>query len=322
MRAWRVHETGSLDGMRLEELPDPVPGPGEVVIAVEAAAIGFPDLLQVLGLYQARPALPFTPGRELAGVVSAVGPGVDGVGEGDRVVTLAGGAWADTVVAPAAECLPVPAAMPSTDAAALLINYGTAIIGLHDRGHLQEGETLLVTASAGGVGSAAVQIGKAAGARVVGVAGGPAKVATTLALGADHAFDAGEPLVDAVRTVTGRDGVDVCCESVGGDVFDQACRLMAWAGRLLVVGFAGGRIPQVATNHVLLKGYSVIGVNSDASAARDATQAARLWARIVALYEDGAVAPLLAPPRPLDDVPTALLDLGTRATTGKLVITP
>jgi NADPH2:quinone reductase len=324
MRAWRVHEVGNpLRALRLEDVNDPIPPPGHVVIDVQAASIGFPDLLQVLGRYQTKPRLPFTPGRELCGIVSAIGAGVRDVAEGDRVVTITGEGLAEKAVAPAELVVPVPDAMTSVDAAACLVNYGTALLALRDHADLKDGETLLVTAAAGGVGTAAVQLGRALGATVLGVAGGAEKLGTAIKSGAHEAFDyrAGS-FVDVVRNATGGRGVDVCVEPVGGAVFDQACASMGWGGRLLVVGFASGDIPTPSTNHLLLKGYSLIGVNAEASLVRDLAILPRLWTEITALFLEGRITPVVPDVRSLERAPEALADLANRATVGKVVLVP
>jgi NADPH:quinone reductase len=324
MRTWQVLRPGVPDDvMRLADVPDIAPGRGQVVLDIEAASIGFPDLLQILGRYQTQPGFPFTPGREFAGVVSAVGPGVRGIGTGERVLTLAGGGLAEQAAVPAAGCLPIPAAMTAVQAAALLVNYGTAVIALEDRARLRAGETLLVTAAAGGVGSAAVQLGKVLGARVIGLAGGPHKVKTVLELGAHLAVDYDEADVVAVlRSATEGRGVDVCFEAVGGRVFDAAARVMAWGGRLLVVGFASGHIPAAATNHLLLKGYGVLGVNSEAAIARDRAELRRIWDRLTGLFGSGDIDPLVRRTLPLDEAPKAFAELAARNSVGKLVVVP
>jgi NADPH:quinone reductase len=235
MRAWQVHELGEpSEVLRLDEVAEPTPGEGSVVIDVKACGLKFPDLLQIRGGYQVKPRLPFTPGGEVAGVVRSVGDGVTTPKVGDRVLFMGNGGLADQALARAEACFPIPDAMSFEQASCLLTNYGTTVFALEERAHLQPGETLLVTAAAGGVGSSAIQVGKAMGANVIGLAGGPDKVATAYELGADAAFDYTEvDVVEAVRAATDGRGVDVCYEAVGGDIFDQVRRTMAWDGRLL-----------------------------------------------------------------------------------------
>ncbi len=324
MRAWQVHELGEpTEVMRLDEVDDPTPGEGRVVIDVKACGLKFPDLLQIRGGYQVKPRLPFTPGGEIAGVVSEVGPGVTSVSAGDRVLFMGNGGLADKALASAEGCFPIPDDMSFEHAACLLTNYGTTVFALDERAHLQPGETLLVTAAAGGVGSSAIQVGKAMGANVIGLAGGPEKVETVFALGADAAFDYREvDVVEAVRAATDGRGVDVCYEAVGGDIFDQVRRTMAWDGRLLVIGFTSGRIPEAPANHILLKNYSIVGVHWGASLERDPSALRRGWDRICELYRTGHIDPLIDAVRPLDEAVAALDDLDHRRTTGKVVIAP
>lgn len=324
MRAWQVHELGEPESvLQLNEVPDLVPGPGQVSLAVRACGLKFPDLLQIRGGYQEKPALPFTPGGEIAGDVLAIGEGVNHVAVGDRVLYMGLGGLAEQALAPAQACFPIPDAMSYEQAACLLTNYGTTVFALDERAHLQAGETLLITAAAGGVGTAAIQIGKAMGARVIGLAGGPEKVETVKALGADDAFDyQAVDIVEAVRNATDGRGVDVCYEAVGGDIFDQVRRTMAWDGRLLVIGFTSGRIPEAPANHILLKNYSVVGVHWGASLARDRTSLRRHWDKIVDLFDTGHIDPLIGVRLPLDQAIEGLNALDSRASTGKVVIIP
>lgn len=320
MRAWQVHELGDpIDRLVLDEVEAPEPRPGGVVVASEAVGLAFPDVLQVRGEYQVKPPLPFVPGSETAGTVVAVGEGVDDGLVGRRVVALGGG-LSEQVALPASSAFEVPEGLSSAKAAAIPMNYCTTWFALHDRARLQAGETLLVTGASGGVGSAAIQLGRAAGARVIAVAGGPEKVAACEALGADSVIDHREvdDLVAEVRSLTDGRGVDVAYDPVGGDVFQQVRRCMAWDGRLLVIGFVAG-IPELATNHVLLKNYSVVGVHWGASLARDPESLGRQVASVFALAEAGAVDPLLHPPYAFEDAPQALQDIYDRRVVGKVV---
>ncbi|MPY95613.1 MAG: zinc-binding dehydrogenase [Acidimicrobiia bacterium] len=324
MRTWRVHELGEpTESMRLEEGPPPEVRPGGVVLDVEAVGLNFPDLLQVRGGYQVKPELPFTPGGEIAGVVSAVGEGVDVGRLGERVLMMGTAGLADQAAGPADKAFTLPDSMPFEKAAALLSNYGTTWFALHERARLQPGEVLLVHAAAGGIGSAAVQLGKAAGAMVIGTAGGPAKKATVAGLGADVAIDyLAEDFVEATKAATDGRGADVVYDPVGGDTFDRSRRAIAWDGRLLVIGFTSGRIPEVPANHVLLKNYSVVGVHWGASLGRDPSSLRRTYDALCAEWDKGTIDPLVGDVLPLDGAAKGLERLGSRASVGKLVVRP
>lgn len=314
MRAWRVHEHGEPEGvLRLDDVPEPEPGPGEVVVEVAAAALNFPDILLCRGQYQERPALPFTPGVELAGTV-----------DGKRVLgapRMGAGALAERTVAPSATLYPVPDGMPWTAAAALHITYQTGYLALHTRAALRPGETLLVHAGAGGVGSAAVQLGKAAGARVVATAGGADKVKVLHELGVDLAIDyTTEDFVEAVKDFTDGRGADVVYDPVGGDVFDRSTKCIAFEGRLLVIGFTSGRIPEARANHVLVKHYSVVGVHWGLYNRRRPEVPRAIHDRLCELYVEGLVDPLVSEVVRFEEAPAALAALGSRGTTGKVVV--
>ena len=297
MKVWRVHELGEpRDVMKLEDQPTPAPGAGEVLIEVHAAALQFPDLLQLRGGYQVKPALPYAMGGEIAGVVAALGDDVirrhrrrSRRGLGGRRTRRPCRSRRRT------KLLPLTVDIPAVKAAALISNYTTTYYALHDRAHLQQGEWLLVHAGAGGVGSAAIQLGLAAGARVIATAGGLDKVDACRRLGAEAVidYDAGGDLVEEIRTITGGAGVDVVYDPVGGDVFDQSRRTVGWNGRYLVIGFTSGRIPDVPANHVLLKNYSVVGVHWGAAVAREPSAMPRTYAKLLELYAAGAIDPLI-----------------------------
>lgn len=263
MRAWQVTELGEpADVLKLVEVPDPVPGPGELLLRVAAAACNFPDILLCQGKYQVRPPLPFTPGLEVAGEVVAVGEGARGA-VGDRVIAQTGqGGFADLVTVPAEDAWEWPDGMSAAQAAGMFVTYQTGYCALHHRANLRPGETLLVHAAAGGVGSAAVQLGKAAGATVIGTAGGAEKCEVARLLGADHVIDySSEDLIGRVKEITGGRGADVIYDPVGGDIFDASRKVVAFEGRILVIGFVAGRFADAPTNHVLVKNYSVVGVH-------------------------------------------------------------
>ena len=314
MRAWRVHEQGEPEAvLRLEDVEPPSPKPGEVVVQVAAAALNFPDILLCRGEYQEKPALPFTPGLELAGTV-----------DGARVLgnpSMGAGALAEYTVAPKGSLFPVPDGMPDEAAAALHITYQTGYLALHTRAALQAGETLLVHAGAGGVGSAAVQLGKAAGARVVATAGGPDKVKVLRELGVDLAVDyRSEDFVAAVKDFTDGRGADVVYDPVGGDTFDRSTRCIAFEGRILVIGFTSGRIPEARANHVLVKNYSVVGVHWGLYNRVQPDVPRRIHDELCRLWAEGLIDPLVSQVVPFEDAPAALAALGSRGTHGKIVV--
>lgn len=324
MRAWQVTETGEpSEVLHYTTVEIPVPRDDQVLIKIEAVGLNFPDGLQIRGGYQVKAALPFIPGSEIAGTIASVGAGVDGWAEGDRVVWMGTGGLAEFVVAPAASLFPMPDNMSFQQGSCLPYNYGTGVFGIENRANLAAGETMLVTAAAGGVGSAAVQLGKALGGNVIGLAGGPEKVATVYELGADAAFDYKEvDIVESVRAATDGRGVDVCYEAVSGDIFDQVRRCMAWDGRLLIIGFTSGRIADAPTNHILLKNYAVLGVHWGAYLARTPEAPRENWDRIAELFATGKIDPLISSVRPLSEAKQGLIDIGERKTVGKVVIVP
>jgi NADPH2:quinone reductase len=321
MRAWRVHELGEpQDVLRLEDLAEPEPGPGMLRLKVDAVALNFPDVLLCRGMYQEKPELPFTPGLEVCGTV------LEGPRAGERVLGgpgLPGGGLAEQVLMPEAGAHPVPEDMPATKAAALHITYQTGYVGLHRRAQLKEGETLLVHAGAGGVGSAAIQLGKAAGARVIATAGGPDKVKVCEELGADVAVDySAEDFVTAVKDVTAGRGADVIYDSVGGDVFDKSRKCIAFEGRIVVVGFAGGRIAEAPTNHALVKNYSVVGLHWALYRHYEPQILVDTHAALSDLWSRRRIDPLIGAELPLEDAPQALTQLSDRGTVGKVVLLP
>lgn len=328
MRAWRVHELGEpREVLKLEEAEDPKPGLGEVVVQVEAAALNFFDVLLCRGEYQERPELPFTPGAEVSGTVVEIGEGVADLAPGTRVIAtppLPKGGFAQQVVATASgSVFRIPDAMPFSSAAAMHIVYQTAHVGLHRRAALREGETVLVHAGAGGVGSAAIQLANAAGARVFSTAGGPEKVEICRQLGAEMAVDYREEnFVDAVKEATGGRGADVIFDPVGGDVFDLSRKCVAFEGRIVVVGFAGGRIADAPTNHALVKNYSVAGLHWGLYNKVMPELVTETHHALVDLYTERKIDPLIHKTVPFDELPEALDLLQSRKTHGKLVTTP
>jgi NADPH2:quinone reductase len=322
MKAAVCERLGGPEGVVIRERVEPVPGPEEVLVSVEYAGVNFPDVLVVAGRYQTRHDPPFVPGHELAGTVRAVGSAVEGLAPGHRVVAnVAGGAFAERVVVPARAAIPLPDGVSAELAAAMHLTYGTAYHGLVDRARLAPGETLAVLGAAGGVGDAAVQVGKALGARVVAVASTEAKRRFASDRGADHALSAdAEDLKSQLRAASGRDGIDVLLDPVGGPWTEPALRSLRWGGRHLVVGFASGEIPRPPLNVILLKGCSLVGV---------------FWGRFVQEFPEAhrrnteqlfawVESDQIRPPEPkimeLDDVARALTELAARRVRGKILL--
>ncbi|MGP9017050.1 NADPH:quinone oxidoreductase family protein [Streptomyces sp. BR1] len=317
MQAWRVHENGEPgEVMRLEDVEPPAPGPGQVLLKVRAANINFPDALLCRGQYQIKPPLPFTPGVEICGETE----------DGRRVIAnpvLPFGGLAEYVVADAAALLPAPDALDDAEAAALHIGYQTGMFGLHRRANLQEGETLLVHAAAGGVGSAAVQLGKAAGAKVIGVVGGAEKAAIARELGCDLVIDRRtDDIVAAVKEATGGRGADVVYDPVGGDAYAKSAKCVAFEGRILVVGFASGNIPAPALNHALVKNYSIVGLHWGLYAQKDPASILRCHEQLTELATKGAVKPLISERVSMKDAAAAVQRVADGTTTGRVVVVP
>ena len=322
MRAWRVGDWGAPEDMRLEVMPRPEPGPGEAVVKVRYAALNFFDALMIAGRYQVKPPRPFTPGCEMSGEVIAVGDGVD-LALGARVCGQPDwGAFAEYCAMPAAKLRRVPDAVDLKAAACTPVVYPTAHVALRRRGQLAAGETLLVTAAAGGVGIAATQLGKAWGARVIALAGGDEKCRVAMDHGADLAFDytAGPEWVEAIRAATGGAGVDVIFDPVGGEVFDLALKVLAFEGRAVIIGFAGGAIQKIAANRLLLKNASAVGAIWGGYLARDPAYADEVVRDCFAMMASGAIAPAISAVYSLEDTPAALQALDSRKTWGKLLI--
>ena len=325
MRAWQVRELGEpRDVLALAEVPDPEPGPGQVLVRVLGAAANFPDVLMCRGGYQVRPPLPYTPGVELCGEVVAAGPGVTGFAAGDRLIGApAGGAFAELALMNAATALPAPDGLDDAEAAAFFITYQTGWFGLHRRARLAAGETLLVQAAAGGVGSGAVQLGKAAGARVIGVVGGAQKAEVARALGADVVVDRlSQDFVEVVKEVTGGRGANVVYDSVGGEAYARSTKCIAFEGRILVVGFAGGQIQSAALNHALVKNYSIVGLHWGLYQTKNPQLIRDCHAQLSKLVADGAIRPLVGERLGLEEVASGLQRLADGATVGRIVFTP
>ena len=322
MKAWQVSEWCEPEQMKLAEVVVPEPKSGEVRIRNHAAALNFFDILQIQGKYQTKPPLPFTPGAEVAGVVEAVGPGVDQLSVGDRVMGSGGlGGFAEYTITPAARTFRIPQAMDFATAAAMQIVYLTSYLALKVRAAIKDQEWLLVHAAAGGVGSAAMQLGKAFGARIIATAGSADKVDFCLAQGADYALNYRESnWVEQVKTITEGHGADVIYDPVGGDVFDLSTKCIASEGRLLVIGFAGGRIPSIAANRILLKNMSVVGCYWGGYLEHYPAFLEQAQAELFALYEAGRIKPVVSRSYSLADAVSALRALAERKTFGKVVL--
>jgi len=327
VRAWQVSAKGEpQDALELVEVPRPEAGPGQLLVRVRAATANFPDVLMCRGTYQVRPALPFSPGLELCGEVVEAGPGVGGYRAGDRVIggaVLPHGGFAEYAVMDAGRALPAPEGLDDAEAAPFYNTYQTGWFGLHRRARLEEGETLLVHAAAGGVGSGAVQLGKAAGARVIGVAGGSHKTALVRELGADVVIDrTAEDFVAVVKEVTEGRGADVVYDPVGGEAFRRSTKCIAFEGRILIVGFASGDIPSAALNHALVKNYSIVGLHYGLYAQRQPGAIRDVHAELTRLVDAGAIRTLVTERLTLADVPDGLRRLGAGTTAGRIVFQP
>jgi NADPH2:quinone reductase len=323
MKSWRVHAWGEPETMVLEAADAPSPGAGEVRIRNKACALNFFDILQVQGKYQIKPPFPFIPGAETAGVVDAIGDGVTSLKAGDRVAAMThGGGFAEFSVAPASSVFAIPETLGFEEAAAMPIVYHTSYYALTHRTKLRMGESLLVHAGASGVGMAAIQIGKAVGATVIATAGSEAKRAFAQAQGARHAVDYTDPAwVERVKELTNGRGADVIYDPVGGDIFDASMKCIAPEGRLLVIGFASGRIPSIAANRVLLKNISVVGVLWGGYVQSHPDYPGRVHAALTELYSLGMVRPQVGSKYAFEQLPQALRDLADRKVLGKAVVT-
>ncbi|WP_311221611.1 MULTISPECIES: NADPH:quinone oxidoreductase family protein [unclassified Acidovorax] len=322
MHAWLCTDPTGVDALTWTEQPTPAPKPGEVLIDIKAASLNFPDLLIVQNKYQIKPPLPFVPGSEYAGVVQAVGEGVTHLHPGQNVACLSGtGGFATHVIAPAALCMPLPDGFSHVDAAAFIMIYATSHHALVDRAQLRAGETVLVLGAAGGVGTAAIQIAKAKGARVIAAASTEEKCALCLSVGADAVINySQENLRDAIKALTEGRGPDVIYDPVGGEYAEPAFRSIAWRGRYLVVGFAAGPIPSLPLNLALLKGASLVGVFWGDFAKREPKNNAAMMGELARWYAEGKIKPIIDRTMPMAQLKAAYAHMGSRGVMGKLVM--
>ncbi len=328
MKAVCVREFGPIEAAELAEIPDPVPGPGEVVVAVEAAEVNFPDIMIMEGEYQVKPPLPFSPGKAAAGIVETVGDGVTSPKPGDRVaVQVEYGAYAEKLKAPAATCYPMPDGMAFVDAAALGLVYQTAHFALVERAAFAAGDSVLVLGASGGVGAASVQLAKALGAGlVIGGVRGDDNAALAKAAGADHTVDLGmeglrDGLRDAVRELTDGRGVDIVVDPVGGDANAAALRVVAWRGRMVIIGFASGEIPTLRSNYLLIKNIAVSGLSWSDYRDRETAWVARVQEEIYGFWSAGKLPPLIGRTLPLAKFADALTMLKDGQAQGKIILT-
>jgi NADPH2:quinone reductase len=322
MKAWQVHLFGEPEQMKLDDVPVPKPGPGQVRVRHRAAGLNFFDILQIQGKYQIKPAFPFIPGAEVSGVVDAVGAGVTGFSDGDAVLAfIFQGGFGECSIAEAARTFGIPAGMSFEEAAAMPVVYQTSYFALQDRGALRSGEWLLVHAGASGTGMSAIQIGKAMGARVIATASSFEKRDFCLAQGAEHALDYTVPdWVEQVKKITGGRGADVVYDPVGGDIFDLSTKCIAPEGRLLVIGFASGRIPSIAANRILLKNISIVGAVWGGYIQAHPGYLATAQQALHTMAAAGQIKPVVAHAYSLRSTPRALRDLADRKIAGKAVI--
>jgi NADPH2:quinone reductase len=323
MRAWQIERLGEpIDVMRLNEVDVPAVGADEVLVKARAIAINFPDALLARGEYQVKPELPFSPGLELCGDVVEVGANVTHLAVGDRVIGSKIGVMAEYSALPAALVFPAPASLTDEEAAALYIGHQTGYFGLHRRARLKPGETLLVHAAAGGVGTAAVQLGKAAGARVICVVGSAAKIEVANRAGADHVIDrSSEDFVTVVNELTGGNGADVIYDPVGGDVFERSTKCIAFEGRIVVVGFASGAVGVAKANHALVKNYGILGLHWGLYATRAPHLVVEAHRELTRMADAGQVKPIIGKTVAFDLAPSAIQEVASGASVGRLVVT-
>ena len=322
MHVWLCENPVGVEALTWKEIPTPVPQAGQVLIRIEAASLNFPDLLIVQNKYQMKPDLPFVPGSEYAGVIEAVGEGVTDLKVGQSVACLSGtGGFGTHTLAPAKLCMPLPPGFPAVDAAAFIMIYATSHHALIDRAALKAGETVFILGAAGGVGTAAIQIAKAAGARVIAAASTDEKCALCKSLGADETINyTTQNMREVLKTLTNSKGPDVIYDPVGGDFAEPAFRSIAWRGRYLVVGFASGPIPALPFNLALLKGASIVGVFWGDFARREPQANAAMMAELAQWYAQGKVKPVIDRTMPMKDLKAAYDHMGSRGVMGKLVM--
>ncbi len=322
MHAWLCENPVGVEALNWKEFPTPQPRAGEVLIAIKAASLNFPDLLIVQNKYQFKPALPFVPGSEYAGVVEAVGDGVHHLKIGQHVACLSGtGGFATHAIAAANICMPLPSKFPFVDAAAFIMIYGTSYHALLDRGQLKAGETVLILGAAGGVGTSAIQIAKDVGARVIAAASSDEKCALCQSLGADATINySTENLREAIKALTNGKGPDVIYDPVGGEFSEPAFRSIAWRGRYLVVGFAAGTIPALPLNLALLKGAAIVGVFWGDFAKREPQANGAMMAELAQWYMSGKIKPVIDRAMPMSELKAAYAHMGSRGVKGKLVM--
>ena len=322
MHAWLCENPTGIDALNWKELPTPAPKAGEVLIEIKAASLNFPDILIVQGKYQMKPALPFVPGSEYAGIIQAVGEGVTHLKVGQAVACLSGtGGFGTHTLAPAALCMPLPPGFPMVDAAAFIMIYATSHHALVDRAQLKAGETVLVLGAAGGVGTSAIQIAKALGAKVIAAASTQEKCDLCRSIGADATINyTTENLRDAIKTLTDGKGPDVIYDPVGGDLAEPALRSIAWRGRYLVIGFAAGPIPALPFNLPLLKGASIVGVFWGSFAKHEPKANAAMMGELAQWYGQGKIKPVIDRTMPMAELKAAFAHMGSRAVMGKLVM--
>lgn len=323
MKAVRIHRHGPPESLVVDEVESPVPGPGQVLVSVHASAVNFPDTLIIDNKYQFKPALPFSPGGEVAGTIKSVGEGVTGHAPGDRVIAVCGwGGFADEVLTTVDKLVRLPQGIDMESGAALIITYGTSHYALKDRAALQPGETLLVLGAAGGTGVSAIELGKLMGARVIAAASSDEKLALCKACGADDTINyTTENLRERVKALTGGRGVDVVYDPVGGVYAEPALRSMAWRGRYLVIGFTTGEIPKLPLNLVLLKGCSIVGVFYGGFSQAEPARYDAFMQELVGWLADGRIKPAITARYPLERAAEALRVVADRRATGKIMLT-
>lgn len=324
MKACLCKSFGPPSSLVFEDLPDPVAGPGKIVVRVKACALNFFDTLIIQNKYQYKPDMPFSPSAELAGVVEAVGEGVQAFAPGDRVMGYVGwGAAREKVVVDENEIVHLPDGVPFETAAGLAVTYGTTLHAFRDRGDLKPGETVAVLGASGGVGQAAVEIAAVMGAKVIACASSEEKLAFARSLGADMTLNySQQPLKETLKELTGGKGVDLVYDPVGGDLSEQAVRATAWGGRFLVIGFAAGDIPRIPLNIVMLKGCDIRGVFWGAAVTRDPEANKKNMKQLLAWVEEGKLKPHIHAVYPLEDIAVALEEIAARKVRGKVIVTP